>query len=82
MRHDADKLSQKLMEIILEETLVSDKKRILEVCGALWKTQREEANCVTNRWDSEIFEFSIKDFRSNFMRSEGFYAMHQGWFMI
>uniref|UniRef100_UPI0028A156A8 gluconeogenesis factor YvcK family protein n=1 Tax=Proteiniclasticum sp. TaxID=2053595 RepID=UPI0028A156A8 len=30
VRHDADKLSQKLMEIILEETLVSDKKRILE----------------------------------------------------
>jgi uncharacterized cofD-like protein len=30
VRHDADKLSQKLMEIVLEETLVSDKKRILE----------------------------------------------------
>lgn len=30
VRHDADKLSKRLMEIILEKTLVYDKKRILE----------------------------------------------------
>jgi len=30
VRHDAEKLSQKLMEIILSEALVNDKKRILE----------------------------------------------------
>jgi len=30
VRHDAEKLSQKLMEIILRESLVNDKKRILE----------------------------------------------------
>jgi len=30
VRHDADKLSKRLMEIILKETLVNDKRRILE----------------------------------------------------
>jgi hypothetical protein len=30
VRHDAEKLSKKLMEIIIDETLAPDKKRILE----------------------------------------------------
>ena len=42
VRHDAEKLSQKLMEIILSEALVNDKKRILEYVALSGKLKRRK----------------------------------------
>lgn len=43
VRHDADKLSKKLMEIILKEILVYDKRRILEYVSLSGKLKKDKS---------------------------------------